>query len=566
VTISKLEKFESHLEKKMKPSIWSLSYFSLLFCAVISAVLVLFYLYIIKPYVFLPADILTWAETNFVGDIIKLRIGAPIYTPPEDSNCNVYTPGAQLLTYIISWLFGKTTSIPAWRIIQLFFVFCGALIATACCRILNRLAFPDKQISFAKTWLVFTFLAMFVTATAPVVNSNSHTLQSDALALLISIFSFFTILLYFKSPNKKNLILMAICPALGYMVKQNQIAWLVAMFFSLLLHDPKNKKHLILFVVVAGMSVLTVIGLFYLIWGDPYIFWTFKVLGGPRKRISFSPGALNISLARSLDHIIRAWMEIAIGFVGGLLILQGSNIRKLGPVWIAWILIIISEAVVSGINWGPLYHFGPGVVIGAIWLFASLPRYWPVIKIPKNTELSQSIYHWMKPLISIAAVITFFIALRTIPTGDRSEARYWKPHSLSDVYRYISDIEHEFKDVPIDTVLLDIGNWIYLRNSVLAKDRAISLADQPPGGIYENLDIMVSRICKKTYSKILMHDLHSPFFPYDWFSWDRPSGIREALLENYVEIRTIPAVEDRNPPLLRNMQTGPVSVLVPKTN
>jgi hypothetical protein len=62
-----------------KTSVWSLSYFSLLFCTIISAVLVLFYLYIIKPYVFIPADILSWAETNFVGDIIKLFIDAPVY-------------------------------------------------------------------------------------------------------------------------------------------------------------------------------------------------------------------------------------------------------------------------------------------------------------------------------------------------------------------------------------------------------------------------------------------------------------------------------------------------------
>jgi hypothetical protein len=172
----------------------------------------------------------------------------------------------------------------------------------------------------------------------------------------------------------------------------------------------------------------------------------------------------------------------------------------------------------------------------------------------------------VKPLIAIAAVLTFFVALSTVPTGDKSKPRYWKPQSLSDVYRYISDIEHEFKGVPVDAVLLDIGNWIYLRHSVLAKDRAISLADQPPGGIYKNLDIMVNRICTKTYSKILMHDLHSPFFPYDWFSWDRTSGVREALLENYIEIRIIPAVEKRTPPLLGSMQTGPVSVLIPKSN
>jgi len=125
-----------HMDEESTPSIWSLNYFSLLFCTVISVVLVLFYLYIIKPYVFLPADILSFAETNFVGDIIKLRIGEPIYTVPEDNNSLLYTPGAQILTYAISWLIGQKTSIVVWRIIQLFFVTCAALLATFCCRIL----------------------------------------------------------------------------------------------------------------------------------------------------------------------------------------------------------------------------------------------------------------------------------------------------------------------------------------------------------------------------------------------------------------------------------------------
>src|SRR5262245_22660548 len=84
-----------HKQTISAPSICSLGYFSLAFCLAISVVLVLYYLKSIKPYVFLPADILMWAETNFVGDIIKLRIGVPIYTPPGDSNSLIYTPGAR---------------------------------------------------------------------------------------------------------------------------------------------------------------------------------------------------------------------------------------------------------------------------------------------------------------------------------------------------------------------------------------------------------------------------------------------------------------------------------------
>src|SRR5262245_44606166 len=90
-----------HAKEKISESLWSIPYFSLAACVGIALVLVLYYLKFIKAFVFLPADILMWAETNFVGDIIKLRIGAPIYTTPSDSNSFIYTPGAPMLTYLI---------------------------------------------------------------------------------------------------------------------------------------------------------------------------------------------------------------------------------------------------------------------------------------------------------------------------------------------------------------------------------------------------------------------------------------------------------------------------------
>jgi hypothetical protein len=257
-------------------------------------------------------------------------------------------------------------------------------------------------------------------------------------------------------------------------------------------------------------------------------------------------------------------MQVALGVAGACLLLRGDNIRKLGPVWIAWLVLLLSEALISGINWGALHHFGPGVVIGAIWLFTALPHFWPVANTPPDSDVSTLVYNKMRPLTAIAAILTILVALHVVPSGDKYEYRYWKRQSLQDVYRYISDIEQEFKGIPADKVLLDIGNWIYLRHSVLAKDRAISLADQAPGGIYENFDVMVSRIRKKAYAKILVRDLHSPFFVYDWFLWERPSGVRKALMEYYTEVRMIPEVKGDTFPEIRLMQARPVSVLVPK--
>jgi hypothetical protein len=103
-----------------------------------------------------------------------------------------------------------------------------------------------------------------------------------------------------------------------------------------------------------------------------------------------------------------------------------------------------------------------------------------------------------------------------------------------------------------------------LRHSVLAKDRAVSLGDQAPNHIYENFDVVISRIENKTYAKILVRDFHSPFFLYDWAYWERSSGVKKALLEHYQEVRIIPAAEREALLLPIIMFTGPVSVFIPK--
>jgi hypothetical protein len=92
----------------------------------------------------------------------------------------------------------------------------------------------------------------------------------------------------------------------------------------------------------------------------------------------------------------------------------------------------------------------------------------------------------------------------------------------------------------------------------------VSLADQPVAGIYENFEPLLRRIRGREYEKILLHDFHDRFFLYDWPYWLRSSGVRQALNDNYDEVRVIPDMgpEAALPPAIQFR--GPVSVLVPK--
>lgn len=177
-------------------SVVSPDYLALIACCFFAAGLIVFFVLMVKPLVFLRADILMWEETDFVGNIIKMNIGEPIYTAPSDSNSLIYNPLAFLVTYAIAWLTGLTKSVGGLRAIQLLYVGLAALVATYTTRRLSRFAFPDRGTRYARIWTVLTFFAMLLIATSPNVNRFVYTLHVDALSLLVSVVSFWAMLYY----------------------------------------------------------------------------------------------------------------------------------------------------------------------------------------------------------------------------------------------------------------------------------------------------------------------------------------------------------------------------------
>jgi hypothetical protein len=536
----------------------------LIFCIALAFVPVVFFLLLIQPLVFLRADLLMWEETDFVGNIIKFNTGAPLYTAPEDSNSLIYNPAAFVVTYAIAWIFGLTYSVAGLRLIQIGFVVCAALLATVCARKLYRLAFPERVMSYGALWAVFTFLALFLAATTPYTNKFVYVLHVDALALLVSVGAFWAMLRYAEKDDWKNLLLMAIFPAVGFLTKQFLIGWTAVMLVFLLIYQPRNYKRLAVFAALSIGFIALAFAACYLLWGDNWIFWTFEVMGGERKRIVFSPDSYSISLVRSADHLIRVWAEIFVGVIGGWFLLRGGgqNARRVAALAGAWLALVAGEAVSSGASWSVLYHFGPGVLTGAIFMFAALPAVWT--ETAENKTEFPLAFRWARVFVLTGAVAAIFLAWNVVPNGDKNHPRYFRGVQASaDVDRYVADIEREFEGQEIEKVLLGVGNWIYLRRDVLQKDRAVSLADQPLRGMYENFDVTVKRIRGKTYRKILVQDFHTPFFLYDWSDWERPSGVRAALLENYVEIRLIEPPKGNQLLASQILNAGAVSVFVP---
>ncbi|MEO1913836.1 MAG: hypothetical protein ABGW98_08250, partial [Myxococcales bacterium] len=87
------------------------------------------YLFGVSFYIAYPADFLMWSETDFVNDILKFRAGYPIFSAEANNESYTYTPGSQLVTYLLASLTGQSTSLPAMRTIQLVYTLAAVVIA-----------------------------------------------------------------------------------------------------------------------------------------------------------------------------------------------------------------------------------------------------------------------------------------------------------------------------------------------------------------------------------------------------------------------------------------------------
>jgi hypothetical protein len=531
-------------------------------CTALAALLVIAFGAFAWPLVTLPADLLMFSETAFVENIIKLNIGQPLYTPPADSNSIVYNPLAFLGTWAVAWTLGLTTSVPGLRAIQLAFTLLAALVATACARRLSAFAFPETAGRYRRTWFVFTALSMTLVATAPYANQFAFALHVDALAQLMSILCFWALLTYVRTERRELLVALVVLPALAFMVKQSLALWWPLTALVVVAARPRQRGPALAVAVGGGALIALSVLICYWVWGQPYWFWTNTVLKA-RSTIALSPDAQSISLSRAVDHLIRIWPDVAIGLAGAwLLVSRGAHARAVGALAGAWLLLLLGEAYSSASGWGALYHFGPGVLIGATFAFAALPWVWERgVDAPVNPALER----WGRPVVLSALVVAMLVVWNVVPTGNPEHPRYGrKAGRPEDVYRYIRDVEAEFAGLPAQKVLLGVGSWVYLRDGVLQKDRAVSLADQPSGGIYENFAVTVGRIRQRAYDKILLQDFHTPFFMYDWGTWETSSGFRDAILEHYQEVRTIAAPQD-SPYLRRDiLLADDISVFVPR--
>ena len=524
---------------------WRLAILSLVGIAVVVSALDLRWLW---AHVSFPADILIWSEGDFVNDILKLRVGYPLYTPQANNESFIYTPGSQALTWLISALTGRQDSIVFYRSVQVAYTVAAAVIATLCCRRLLRLA-TDRPLENASLWGALWLPVLFLISTNELTNPFVQNLHNDALAQLISITAYWILLEYVATRRTRLLILMAVMPALGFLVKQSLAQWMVLYFLQLmLLSRPRLPMRAIAVAAGSVLSLGAVFGLCLLLWGEPFTYWTVTVL----KAHPFSP-------LRSVQHAIDAGAYLAIGIAGGLLLMHRGPVRILAGPWLIWLIAFAIAAYTSGVAW-MLNHLGPVSLIAGVWFLAGIARVWPASSFatPGESKVGLDIFmdRWLRP---ISVALLGFVVL-----GGLRTIRPPVPPFSADAERYVREIEGEFSGHSADSILLDAGTWVYLADRTIMKDRAPSFGDRGYGEVGD-FSGMTERLRTKRYSKILVRNLESPDFWYDHYFWRRSSGIRKALTDNYQVTRTIAAVDSGDIDRPARYLFREVSVLVPRT-
>ena len=490
--------------------------------------------------ILVPVDLVMGSESQFVDHIIRLRAGQPQYTPGDDANTSAYTPGAPILTYAIARAAGYPSSIAAYRLIQQLYLIVAAIFAAGAARSLLRFCMPASRL--VGVWLLFWVPFFYLAANNPITNVYTHVLYSDGLALTMNAIAFWLLIKHLTSEDDRWLIPMALLPGISFFVKQKEAIWAALFVLYLLLAGKTSVRKVVIFAAAAFGSVGLAVAVCYLLWGDPFLFWSFTVLG-----------ALHVGLTTMFKQVADSGYFVMMGIIGGFLLFRGAHFRRLFPAWVCWIVLLLAAIYTSGVAYRPA-HLGPASLIAAVWFAVALATLWP----EKQASPQEPAHQLWK-----MAAITGGIVLLILSTGmlrfnrHRPDAGASQTIVPSGLKRYTAEIEAEFQGLPAERVLLDSGSWVYLRANVVMKDR-----ESPIGTLWgtEESDFAgtIERIRSKAYIKILARKLPKGDFLL------RGEAIQKALRENYREVRVIRATEIPPewlyPPLLYD-----VAVLVPNS-
>ena len=479
---------------------------------VVAAILVGVYFLRVLPLLRMPYDVASWSEPMFLVDADKLHTGTPLYLPPEDGNSNSYTFGAPALTYFLAWLLRHPTSVVLYRFIQQLYLVLAALFGAAATWRLGRLISPERRAGPSKVWFAFFALALFLFATNSNTARQNVYLHNEPLGWLASAVAFWLLMEYAVTRRAYWFYALAVMPALAFLVKQYLAVWAVIYLVFLWFDGGIPVRRVVMFGVATFALIGGTIGLCYAAWGASFYFWVFATMSG-----------FTLSFQWLVERFVEVGWELALGLGASWILLRTQDLQRVLGVILGWVVLVVTAVYIMALAPYPTY-FGSATLVGGCFFLAVVWKFWSEENYPQTPAQA-----WLHFALGVALVIAVLAGL------GHPHLQVWQ--NTPDLARYVGQIEREFAGQNVSRVLLDEGDWIYLREGVVMKDRQAILTTPR----IARLDGMMERVRQHYYQKILVHTLSDGTYLYD-LALDR--GIQRNLLQHYHEVRRIPGVRD----------------------
>jgi hypothetical protein len=497
----------------------------------IAVALVAVYAWYVRPFVTLPYDLANWSEGFFITDIIKWRTGAKLYLPASESNSSTYTPAAPAVSYFLGWLFRHPASIVFYRFLQQAYLALAALFAAASTRSLVRLAMPDRSPRLARLWFVFFALASFLLATNRITNTFSIFLHTDALVVLATSLAFWLLTKHASTRDPRWLWAMAIMPSIGFLVKQYVAMWAAAYLIYLWLDGSYSVRRVLAFGFACSAALGLTIAACFAVWGERFGYWVFYELS-----------AEIISPDKFFGRVSEAAACTILGLLGGAVLLRGPGFKRFFGMWAGWLVMVLAGAYTGGVAYVPT-HQAPATMVAGCFFLAALAALWP-------DQQAASEGHAAGWLRMGFCLLLFFVVFAGLSYPLRS---HWSVPS--DFQRYAEEIEKEFEGLPPQRVLTDYGDWIYLRDNVLMRDRAPILLAQHTSNYG-----MTDRLRNREYAKVLIHVMPDGTYSYQL---GRAGAVVRELLSDYHKVRVIRRLQGAEGWPSYDLMLGDVAVFEP---
>ena len=244
-----------------------------------------------------------------------------LYTAQQNNESMTYTPGAPLLTYALAWVCGARDSIPVYRLLPGHLQLRAQAVVAFLCYVRLIAVVADDAIR-PRSWPLGGDRA------APLLLGRDQFHHQSVRAQPAQRFAGpihrRRRLTGCSSSTRRRgaalpLVLMASIPALGFLVKQSLAIWapLYCCLPRVLRFAAVGVRSLAFAVSARSASLAGVVAGCYFLWGEPFWYWAFVVMG-----------SYHVPLLRSVQHGLVVWAYYGAGFLAGLGALAWCALRR----------------------------------------------------------------------------------------------------------------------------------------------------------------------------------------------------------------------------------------------